>query len=146
MSRTHKRTVLEPIPVGNAVSEIILLSTYCLSRQNGGIFKIPIACFHFAGISPNQTSSGTYLTQQKKSMSSRNITKKFVAPVIALALLVIASSVGNPRGEKKFVVSTEKPASAYVCRRRIVALYAQMAREAERAHSFFRCVIDECLY
>ena len=67
------------------------------------------------------------------------MTTEFVAPVIALALLVIASSVGNPHGEK-----AEKP--AYVCRRRIVALYAQMAREAEHAHSFFRCVIAECLY
>ena len=60
------------------------------------------------------------------------MTTEFVAPVIALALLVIASSVGNPHGEK-----AEKP--AYVCRRRIVALCAQMAREAEHAHSFFRC-------
>ena len=41
---------------------------------------------------------------------------KFVTPVIALALLVIASSVGKLPGEKKPVVSTEKPASAYVCR------------------------------
>ena len=48
-----------------------------LTRQNGGIFKIPIACSHFAWISPNQkkgcrfqerflrTSSITYLIQQK---------------------------------------------------------------------------------
>ena len=46
---------------------------------------------------------------------------KFAAPVIALALLVIASSVDKPL-EEKFVLSAEKPVSDYVCRRRIVAL------------------------
>lgn len=40
-------------------------------------------------------------------MSNRNMAKKIVAPVITLALLVIASSVGKPL-EKKFVVSAEK--------------------------------------
>ena len=40
---------------------------------------------------------------------------KFVALVIAVALLFIASSVGNPL-EEKFGVSSEKPTSAYVCR------------------------------
>ena len=49
---------------------------------------------------------------------------KFAAPVIALALLVIASSVDKPL-EEKFVLSAEKPVSAYVCRRRIVALNVQ---------------------
>ena len=62
---------------------------------------------------------------------------KFVAPVIASALLVIASSVAKLPGEKKLVVSTEKPASAYVWRRRIVALDTQMAREAEHIHSVY---------
>ena len=71
---------------------------------------------------------------------------KFVTPVIPLALLVIASSTGNPPWRKKFVVSAEEPAPAYVCRRRIVGLDAQMAREAEHAHSFLRCVIAKCLY
>ena len=47
----------EPFPVGITVSKIILLSIYCLSRQSGGIFKIPLACFHFAGIRPNQKKS-----------------------------------------------------------------------------------------
>ena len=71
---------------------------------------------------------------------------KFVTPVIALALLVIASSVGKLPGEKKPVVSTEKPASAYFCRRRVVALDNQMAWEAEHVHSVLRCVIAECIY
>ena len=44
---------------------------------------------------------------------------KFVAPVTALELLVIVSSVGKPCGEN--VCSVEKPASAEVCRRRIAA-------------------------
>ena len=61
---------------------------------------------------------------------------KFVAPVIALALLVITFSVGKPPGEKKLVFSAENLASAY----------AQMAREAEHVLSFFRCVIAECMY
>ena len=64
------------------------------------------------------------------------MTTKFVAPVIALVLLVIASSVGKPLGGKKLVFWPEKPASAYVCR----SLDTQMAREAEHVHSFFRCV------
>ena len=55
-----------------------------LTRQNGGIFKIPIVCFRFAWISPNQnrygccfqerflrTSSTTYLIQQKKYCGNR---------------------------------------------------------------------------
>ena len=46
---------LEPFPVGNTANKIILLSTYCLSRQNGGIFYIPRACFHFAGKSQTRT-------------------------------------------------------------------------------------------
>ena len=71
---------------------------------------------------------------------------KFVAPVTALVLLVIASSVGKRLGGKKLVFWPEKPASTYVCRRRIVALDTQMAREAEHVHSFFCCVIAECLY
>ena len=71
---------------------------------------------------------------------------KFVAPVIALALLVIASSVGKLSGGKKLVVSTEKPASAYVCRRRFAALDNQMAWEVEHVHSILRCVIAKCMY
>ena len=47
-----------------------------------------------------------------------NIAMKFVAPVIASALLVVASSVGKPPWREKFVLLAEKPASAYVCRRR----------------------------
>ena len=52
-----------------------------LTRRNGGVFKIPIVCFRFPGISPNQnrlgcrfqerflrTSSITYLIQQKKNI------------------------------------------------------------------------------
>ena len=71
---------------------------------------------------------------------------KFVACIIAFALLVIASSVGKLPGEKKLVVSTEKPASAYVLRRRAVALDSQMAWEAEHVYSVLCCVIAECLY
>ena len=71
---------------------------------------------------------------------------RFVAPVIAFALLVIASSVGKLPGEKKLVVSTEKPASAYVLRRRAVSLDSQMAWEAEHVCSVLCCVIAECLY
>ena len=54
ISQTHKRAVLKPVPVGDTVSKIILLSIYCLLRQNGEIFKILIARFNFAGIGPNQ--------------------------------------------------------------------------------------------
>ena len=41
---------------------------------------------------------------------------KFVAPVTALVLLFIASSVGKPPGGKKLVFWPEKTASVYVCR------------------------------
>ena len=69
------------------------------------------------------------------------MTRKFVAPVIALAFLVIASSDGNPRGEKSLLSQRKNP-----CQLMFAEVYAQMAREAEHAHSFFRCVIAECLY
>ena len=65
------------------------------------------------------------------------MTTNFVAPVLALALLVIAASVGKPPGER---VPGGKTALAYICRRRIVALKSQTARVAEHAHSFFRSV------
>ena len=74
---------------------------------------------------------------------------KFVAPVIALALLVITSLVGKAPGKKAcflVVLLVKKSALAYVCSRKIVALDAQITREAEHAHSFSRCVIAECLY
>ena len=63
------------------------------------------------------------------------MTTDFVAPVLALALHVIASSVGKPPGEK-VCFPGGKTASAYICRRRIVALKSQTARVAEHAHSF----------
>ena len=68
---------------------------------------------------------------------------KFVAPDIALAFHHLFS--WQTPWIKKACFLGGKPASAYVYRRRIVALYAQMAREAEHVHSFFRCVIAECL-
>ena len=37
------------------------------------------------------------------------MTMKFVAPVIALALLVIASSVGKPLGEKSLLSQRKNP-------------------------------------
>ena len=37
------------------------------------------------------------------------MTRKSVAPVIALAFLVIASSVGNPRGEKSLLSRRKNP-------------------------------------
>ena len=37
------------------------------------------------------------------------MTTEFVAPVITLALLVIASSVGNPRGEKSLLSRRKNP-------------------------------------
>ena len=30
------------------------ISIVTVSRQNGGIFKIPISFFHYAGLGPNQ--------------------------------------------------------------------------------------------
>ena len=63
------------------------------------------------------------------------MTTDFVAPVLALALLVIAASVGKPPGER-ICFPGGKTASAYICRRRIVALKSQTARVAEHAHSF----------
>ena len=63
------------------------------------------------------------------------MTTNFVAPVLALALLVIAASVGKPPGER-VCFPGGKTASAYICRRRIVALKSQTARVAEHAHSF----------
>ena len=66
-------------------------------------------------------------------------TTDFVAPVLALALHVIASLVGKPPGEK-VCFPGGKTASAYICRRRIVALKAQTAWVAEHAHSFCRSV------
>ena len=63
------------------------------------------------------------------------MTTDFVAPVLALVLHVIASSVGKPPGEK-VCFPGGKTASAYICRRRIVALKSQTARVAEHAHSF----------
>ena len=65
MSQTYKSAVQEPIPVGNTVSKIILVSiNYIVYRGKMAVnpnpnpehFKIPIACFHFAGISPNQNN------------------------------------------------------------------------------------------
>ena len=63
------------------------------------------------------------------------MTTDFVAPVLALALLVIAASVGKPPGER-ICFPGGKTASAYICKRRIVALKSQTARVAEHAHSF----------
>lgn len=52
---------------------------------------------------------------------------RFVAPVITLAPLIIVSS---------FVVSAEKPAAAYICRKRIVARNTQMDQVKKHEYSF----------
>ena len=70
-----------------------------------------------------------------------NIAMKFVAPVIAFALLVVASSVGKPPGEKSLFYLRKSPLQL-MC----VEEETQMAREAEHAHSFFHYVMAECLY
>lgn len=67
------------------------------------------------------------------------MTTGFAAPVLALALLVIAASAGKPPGER-VCFPGGKTASAYICRRRIVALKSRTARVAEHAHSFCRSV------
>ena len=61
---------------------------------------------------------------------------RFVAPVITLALLIIVSSLGKPPPVKSFVVSAEKPAAAYICRKRIVALNTQMDQVKKHEYSF----------
>ena len=62
---------------------------------------------------------------------------RFVAPVITLALLIIVSSLGKPPPPvQNFVVSAEKPAAAYICRKRIVALNTQMDQVTKHEYSF----------
>ena len=61
---------------------------------------------------------------------------KLEALAIAVALLALAFSVGNPSSpEKTFVVSQKKNTSANACRRRIVTLNSQIVRVAEHALS-----------
>ena len=60
-----------------------------------------------------------------------NMAIKFIAPVIAFALLVIASSVGKPPGEKSLFYRRKNPRQLM-----FVEEETQMAREAEHAHSF----------
>ena len=62
---------------------------------------------------------------------------KFLAPVIALALLVIASSVGKLPGEKSLLSQRKIPCQLMFGEKRAVALDNQMAREAEHVHSVF---------
>ena len=61
-----------------------------------------------------------------------NIASKFVAPVIALVLLVITSSVGKPPWRQKFVFSAEKNPRQLM----FAEVETQMALEAEHAHFF----------
>ena len=64
---------------------------------------------------------------------------RFVAPVITLALLIIVSSLGKPPPPppvQNFVVSAEKPAAAYICRKRIVALNTQIDQVTKHEYSF----------
>lgn len=61
---------------------------------------------------------------------------RFVAAVITLALLIIVSSLGKPPPVLNFVVSAEKPAAAYICRKRIVALNTQMDQVTKHEYSF----------
>ena len=70
---------------------------------------------------------------------------KFLAPVIALALLVIASSVGKLPGEKSLLSQRKIPCQLMFGEKRAEALDNQMAREAEHVHSVLRCVIAEGL-
>ena len=79
-------------------------------------------------------------------LSSRNMAAKFLAPVIALALLVIASSVGKLPGEKSLLSQRKIPCQLMFGEKRALTLDNQMAREAEHVHSVLRCVIAECLY
>lgn len=78
------------------------ISIVTLSRKNSGIFKIPIARFHIAGISPKQTIQGAVFrkvsVQPPPSHISFNKTS-ILATVVASALLVVASSVGKPPRE-----------------------------------------------
>ena len=64
--------------------------------------------------------------------------KKFGAPFIALALLVIASSERKLPGEEDCCLSGRTRIN-FVWRGRAVTLNAQMARVTEHAHSFCRC-------
>ena len=62
---------------------------------------------------------------------------KLEALAIAVALLALAFSVGNPSPpEKMFVVTQKKNTLANACRRRIVTLNSQIVRVAEHALSF----------
>ena len=63
---------------------------------------------------------------------------RFVAAVITIALLIIVSSLGKPPPPpvQNFVVSAEKPAAAYICRKRIVALNTQMDQVTKHEYSF----------
>ena len=71
---------------------------------------------------------------------------KFIAPVIALALLVIASSVGKLPGEKSLLSQRKIPCQLMFGEKRALTLDNQMAREAEHVHSVLRCVIAEYMY
>ena len=66
---------------------------------------------------------------------------KFVAPGIALVLLIIVSSVGNPPGEKSLFSRRKNPRHLM-----FVEEETQIAREAEHAHSFFCYAMAECLH
>lgn len=61
---------------------------------------------------------------------------RFVAPVITLALLIIVSSLGKPPPSAKFCCFGGKPAAAYICRKRIVALNTQMDQVTKHEYSF----------
>lgn len=60
-----------------------------------------------------------------------------VAPVIALTLLATSVSSQTPP-ERKFVVSAEKPASAYVCNRRTVS---PKSSNNSSSRAFYHCVL-----
>ena len=70
--------------------------------------------------------------------SGRNMAMNFVARVIVMALVSIASSVGKPPVEKVCCLR-EKTRHSSSCRGRIIALNAEMARVAEVERGNFVC-------
>ena len=69
---------------------------------------------------------------------------KFVHLLSLQRFLLSPPKIRNPL--KKSVVLAEKPVSAYVCRRKIVARNVQITRVMEYAHSFCRCATVSSCY
>ena len=97
---------------------------------------------HISLIKKSIVATGVNLVTEVEKL---NMAMKFVAPVIAFALLVMLPQLANLL-ERRVCFIGGKTRVRLCLQKKIVALYAQMAREAEHAYSFFHCVMAKCLY